>query len=79
MSFKFNVFKPLLICSTNLLILIISWLLIAVTDAYIHVGKIEYMKRWIKTIKKHIKLLWPGKRKWLHSDFFLSLPRIIGL
>lgn len=52
MSFKFNVFKPLLICSTNLLILIISWLLIAGSDAYIHVGKIEYMKRWIKTIKK---------------------------
>lgn len=51
MSFKFNVFKPLLICSTNLLILIISWLLIG-SDAYIHVGKIEYMKRWIKTIKK---------------------------
>lgn len=51
MSFNFNVFNPLLICSTNLLILIISWLLIAVTDAYIHVGKIEYMKRWIKSMK----------------------------
>lgn len=52
MFFKFNVFKFFLICFINLLIFIISWFLIVGSDGYIYVGKIEYMKRWIKIIKK---------------------------
>lgn len=52
MFFKFNVFKFFLICFINLLIFIISWFLIVGSDVYIYVGKIEYMKRWIKIIKK---------------------------